>query len=291
MGKCKSCFIEKPQSDFYLKSETGRHDSVCKKCRISGKKAFKSTTHKTCKHCGEEKPFYEYQKAGGGKWLQPYCKPCDDIRKEKHRNSNHERYKERALINYHKNKKLLTDEQKELNEEKRKVKMAEYYDKIRMSPEEKKSKIAASNKSYRERNKDKIKEKRKAYQLSGRATEVAKAWQARKMVNTDFRIKKNLRSRIYVALKRGIKSESTMKLLGCSIEYFKSYFESLFTEGMSWEKYLEGGIHIDHIIPCKNFDLTKPEEQKKCFHYTNLQPLFELDNLRKGTSLNYKKIA
>lgn len=57
---------------------------------------------------------------------------------------------------------------------------------------------------------------------------------------------------------------------------------------MSWKKYLEGGIHIDHKIPCKLFDLTKPEEQKKCFHYTNLQPLWELDNLRKGSSLNYK---
>lgn len=125
--------------------------------------------------------------------------------------------------------------------------------------------------------------KKQYYALKG--NEMAKAWQKKNMNNIEFRTKKRLRGRIYVALKRGIKSESTMKLLGCSIDYFKKYFESLFTDGMNWNVYLKGGIHIDHIIPCKNFDLTNSEEQHKCFHYSNLQPLWELDNLRKGVSI------
>ena len=56
---------------------------------------------------------------------------------------------------------------------------------------------------------------------------------------------------------------------------------------MNWDVYMKGGIHIDHIIPCKNFDLTDPNQQKKCFHYSNLQPLWGLDNLKKGTSLTF----
>ena len=51
--------------------------------------------------------------------------------------------------------------------------------------------------------------------------------------------------------------------------------------GMCWEK-LGKEIHIDHIIPCCSFDLVNEEKQKKCFHYTNLQPLWAKDNLSKG---------
>jgi hypothetical protein len=51
---------------------------------------------------------------------------------------------------------------------------------------------------------------------------------------------------------------------------------------MSWEKVMNGEIHCDHRRPCASFDLSKPSEQRKCFHYTNLQPLWAKDNLEKG---------
>jgi hypothetical protein len=47
-----------------------------------------------------------------------------------------------------------------------------------------------------------------------------------------------------------------------------------------------GKWHIDHIIPCASFDLTKPEQQRQCFHYTNLQPLWAFENLSKGSKIN-----
>jgi ATP-dependent Lon protease len=97
-----------------------------------------------------------------------------------------------------------------------------------------------------------------------------------------FRILKNLRVRIRLALKGNLKSEITMKLLGCSIKFFRNYYESKFTKGMSWTKVMNGEIHCDHIKPCASFDLSKPSEQKKCFNYTNLQPLWAIDNLRKN---------
>lgn len=53
---------------------------------------------------------------------------------------------------------------------------------------------------------------------------------------------------------------------------------------MIWSNY--GSYwHVDHIIPCSSFDLTNPEEQKKCFHFTNLQPLTAVDNMRKSSKI------
>ena len=95
----------------------------------------------------------------------------------------------------------------------------------------------------------------------------------------DFRVLCNLRSRIGMALKRNSKSEHTIDLIGCSIKFLKKYLGKQFTKGMSWNNY--GKWHIDHIKPCNSFDLSNPEQQRKCFRYGNLQPLWKKDNLIK----------
>jgi len=103
----------------------------------------------------------------------------------------------------------------------------------------------------------------------------------RKRKDINFKILCNLRIRICDAIRNHIKSKSTKKLIGCSVEQLKQHLESQFKPGMSWSNY--GKWHIDHIRPCVSFDLSKPEEQRKCFHYTNLQPLWAKDNLSKGS--------
>jgi hypothetical protein len=92
-------------------------------------------------------------------------------------------------------------------------------------------------------------------------------------------------SRIKTALKNNSKSLHTMELIGCSIKELKEHLEKQFKPGMTWNNHGLYCWHIDHIIPCCNFDLTKIEEQKKCFHYTNLQPLWAKENLTKNKKI------
>ena len=107
----------------------------------------------------------------------------------------------------------------------------------------------------------------------------------RRQNDPQFRIMGRLRTRLYQALKgcSALKSGNTKKLLGCSVEQLRYWLESLFISGMSWSNY--GEWHVDHERPCARFDLTKPSQQKKCFHYTNLRPLWAKDNLSKGAKI------
>jgi hypothetical protein len=92
----------------------------------------------------------------------------------------------------------------------------------------------------------------------------------------------SLRSRLSHATKGAIKSDSTMDLTGCIITELRQHLEAQFTNGMSWDNYGRNGWHIDHIRPCASFDLSDPEQQRQCFHYSNLQPLWAAENIRKG---------
>jgi DNA polymerase III alpha subunit len=122
---------------------------------------------------------------------------------------------------------------------------------------------------YRLKNKSKIAKRCKIYINEKRKNDL------------NFKLRDILRRRIWNALKNNIKSAKTIELLGCSIEFLKLYLESNFTPGMNWENY--GKWHVDHIVPCAKFDLENSESQFECFHYTNLQPLWAKDNLKKGS--------
>lgn len=94
-----------------------------------------------------------------------------------------------------------------------------------------------------------------------------------------IRIKQSLRKRTRRALKGNRKSGKICELLGCSIEEFKQHLVRKFQLGMTF--FNHGTVwHIHHIIPCGTFDLSNPEHQRRCFHHTNLMPLFAGQNLR-----------
>jgi hypothetical protein len=104
----------------------------------------------------------------------------------------------------------------------------------------------------------------------------------RKIKDPNFKLIKTLRSRLLSAINRknSKKLGTTIELTGCSIQELKTHLESKFKEGMTWQNH--GKWHIDHIRPCSSFNLTDKIEQQKCFHYTNLQPLWANENLSKG---------
>ena len=94
-----------------------------------------------------------------------------------------------------------------------------------------------------------------------------------------------LRTRIKQVLLYKVKSAPSLKLLGVNnVEEVWIHLEKSFKPGMTRKNH--GKWHIDHIKPCASFDLTKPEEQAKCFHYTNLQPLWASENLAKGSKIS-----
>jgi hypothetical protein len=109
----------------------------------------------------------------------------------------------------------------------------------------------------------------------------------------NVRILNVLRNKMWYTLnKRSIKKQNkTINLLGCSIKELIIYLESRFLPGMDWNNYGRKTDNwcIDHIIPCAYFDLTDPEQQKECFHYTNLQPLWFIDNIKKNSFYNGEK--
>jgi hypothetical protein len=106
----------------------------------------------------------------------------------------------------------------------------------------------------------------------------------RKLDTSEGRFEINARQRLIKVIKRqgGRKSASFVALVGISPSQLIAHIESLFQAGMSWDNY--GQWHLDHIRPCSSFDLTDPEQQSRCFNWTNLQPLWAADNLRKSSS-------
>jgi hypothetical protein len=145
---------------------------------------------------------------------------------------------------------------------------------------------------YRKKNREKINQKIREWYYKNkdrvRANQRIYEREGAYRNSLHFKIKDGMRKRILEVLKRdgGKKTQRTMKLVGCTVEELKQHIEKKFKPGMSWKK--RHLFHIDHIIPCASFDLTKLSQQKKCFHYTNLQPLWAIDNIKKGAKLNYE---
>lgn len=101
--------------------------------------------------------------------------------------------------------------------------------------------------------------------------------------NDKFRTQERIKARIRKLLRSYTKTNKTRFLLGCTSEFIKKYIEDLFLPGMSWDNY--GEWQLDHIVPCNYFDLSNELEQKICFNYRNLRPLWTFDNISKSDKL------
>lgn len=113
------------------------------------------------------------------------------------------------------------------------------------------------------------------------------AWRREKYAtDPSFRMRVLLGSRLSEELRRvnTRRRKPVMELVGCSREKLIQHIEDQFKPGMTWVNH--GVIwHLDHRLPCASFDLTKPWQQRLCFHWSNLQPLYVGENLRKSSKI------
>ena len=106
----------------------------------------------------------------------------------------------------------------------------------------------------------------------------------RRNLDPSYRLAHRLRGRITRALKGRTKPDRTEALLGCSFGEFRQYIGRLLRPGMTMDNY-GSKWHIDHIIPCSAFDMTKEGQIRQCFHFTNLRPMWARANIRKGARI------
>jgi len=216
---------------------------------------------KKCTKCKVDKEITEFSKDKQKKdGISLSCKLCS---KEYHKE-------------YHKENKNKIIEQKKEYYKKNKDKINKRHKEYR---KENKDKINKCHKEYYKENKDKIKE-----YLKENKDKINKRQKNRKLSDPLFKMKCNLRTRTSLAFKnKGYsKNTKTQEMLGVDWEITKKHIERQFTKGMNWSN--QGDWHIDHIIPLSSANTE--ERLKKLCHYTNLQPLWAIDNLIKSDVIN-----
>jgi len=257
---------------------------------------------KKCKVCDGLFDVNQFAKDSPGK-----CIPCYKKQRKEHYNNNRERLL-KISNDYHAS---LNDDEKEVVKENRKKYLSQN-----------KNKVSQTKKEYSIKNSDHIKYKRRENYMENREELILKnkAWKAKRspeqilkdketrkkyyqenskrinerrrmwMENPQNKIAHNLRTRIRQSLQlnKSGKAAKTEELTGTSYKELKNYLESKFVFGMSWKNY--GEWHIDHIIPINYFDLSVEENQRICFNFRNLQPLWKFDNIRKNDRITITNV-
>jgi len=149
--------------------------------------------------------------------------------------------------------------------------------------EKNKEKIVRIKQKYVDNNKEKVKQSKKEW--FDKNPNYRNEWTINKYKN-DFLFRliniMRARTRLFFKSKNMKKNNNTFEIIGCSPEYLKEYIEKKFTEGMNWDLF-GSHIHIDHIVPLSSAN--NEEEMYKLCHYTNLQPLWAKDNLKKSDKI------
>lgn len=238
---------------------------------------------KKCTKCGIDLPlseFYEKKLSGGRTGHESYCKTC----------------RKAVGAEWRQNNPNYASKWNERHREERRISCARW---LQDNPE----KAKAANRRWRKSNPNKKRtidvrwrknnpEKARAAKTRWRKSNLEKARavknnyeKKRKAADPGYKLMKNIRNAMNMALKHSYKAGHTTELLGCSFEYLRIHLEGQFIQGMTWDNYGREGWHIDHIIPVSYFDHGDPEQQKRAWHYTNLQPLWAKDNIRKSNKI------
>jgi hypothetical protein len=228
---------------------------------------------KVCSKCKELLPLSSYSLQHNCLYGRTsVCRAC----KKAHNEENKVEIIERRRIDYLNNKEKILKKVKAdyiKNRVKRLEKDRLYYRKIRDNmTEEERDVMLAKQRQDRADNPEKYKEterKRRAKRDPIR------------LLGT------RLRGRLGDLFRKGIKSGSAVRDLGCSVEQLKEYLSILFWPGMSWDNKSKKGWHIDHILPIDSFNIYDRSELLVACNYTNLQPLWHDDNASKCSRFDW----
>jgi len=221
-------------------------------------------TTKVCKHCQIEKELVEFPRHGQMKdGHLNQCRECKNKYLKKYGQDNKEKLSQKAKTYYKENQETIKQRVRnhrrenahEINEKRR-----ERYENDEEYRNKRLKECSTSNAKCRPERRKRAKEERSAaYYLQ------------------------LCRKRMWHAFNgRGTKSAKTKALLGCDGEFLKQYLEGTKVLGKDYTH-----AHIDHIIPCCSFDMTDEQQQRMCFHYTNLQLLPAKENLEKSNKISY----
>ena len=238
---------------------------------------------KTCSKCTTAKGDEDFPKKGC------MCKVC---------------VKEYMREYHQKNKEVLAEKQKEnrnSDPEERRARERAYYANTRerrlqskkTSAVKNKDAVAARMKDYYAKHteviKTQVRKRQENLTPEQKAHQRVKANERARLrteIDANYKVKKYIACRIRTAIKKGCgsKNNSTAELVGCDIQSLREHLENQFQQGMSWANY--GDWHVDHRLPCAMFDLTQECEQKRCFHFSNLQPMWGHDNIVKSAQVS-----
>jgi hypothetical protein len=238
---------------------------------------------KVCSKCKEEKKICEFRKKKSSKdGLRSECKECSSLFWKKYRDVNSEKISNRKKNDYIKNREKILDRVKKYRDEnidiireKDRVRSKERYkktpEKLKDYYNKNKKSILKYKKTWAEQNHEKIKEQKREYMKKRNSTD------------SIFNLKNRMRTRIwnYIRTANITKKNKTFDIVGCTPQFLKEHLEKQFVNGMTWENRKEW--HIDHIIPLSSAE-TEDELYRLC-HYTNLQPLWSEENLKKGNKI------
>jgi hypothetical protein len=269
--KCSKCEIDKPLSEYYVRSETGNYRKDCKECMTKQKRKLREkntiknkeklkivdkTQIKTCSNCNVEKQLSKFSispanKSGFYSWCLVCSRKKDNDRKKIRKEYTETDIKDCSQCN--KSKNILKNYSKKIGTQ-------DGYSNI----------CKECIKIYRKSISKELYQKKK-HKLNS---------------NIQYKLTERIRGRLRILLGDiKVKKPKTEKLIDCTLDNFIKHLDKSFYEDITFDNY--GTVwHLDHIIPCDWFDLTDINQLKACTHYTNLQALLIKDNCIKSNKLD-----
>lgn len=273
---CCTCKVEYLSGRENFHKHKGQPDGLCKQCKSCVKK-YRDRYYKKNKEKVNKKNMENYYKRNPKEVLPDGYKRCSNCKEVKTVELFSKSSKSKDGLRYR--CKDCRSLEYTTNKERIKIQRKIYY-------ADNKEHHLKRTREYKEKNKEWYRDYAKEYYQDNMAQikETSKKNLYRRIQEDDgFKILQRCRKRLWDAVKGNVKSARTIELIGCSTDELVEHLEKQFTDGMTWDNY--GDWHVDHIRPCASFDFSKPEQQRECFNYNNLQPLWAEDNRRKSDKI------